>query len=749
MRTFLEFGCIGVLIRLFFPCNENRKYSSLFCGRVLMTSLYLGVALLLHILSASSGFAQPPVIETVSPSSAGIGETRSVTITLSGEMLPPQIDTAAIGIVSITGPAYSQATGEISAEFNFHGESTGYKDVVVTFTTPNGTETLTKENGFFIGATGSLTITILPQEAVTAGAKWNVDSGTFQTSGATVTGLAQGDHIVRFIPVAGWNPPDDMVVSISGETTREATYTVSTNTLTYPVVDTGQDFCSSDSEIIPCPSPGEPFYGQDAQHPGYQFSYQDNGDGTVSDLVTGLMWQKTIDTDGDGDIDADDKKTHTESRAYCENLTLGGYSDWRLPHIKELYSLIDFRGTDPSGYEGTDTSGLTPFIDDSVFDFNWGDTEANPPERLIDAQYASDTLYVDTAANNGSTLFGVNFADGRIKGYGLSAFNNEKTFYCQCVRENPAYGTNDFTDNGDGTITDNATGLMWSQNDNGQGVNWEDALAWVASQNTANYLGYNDWRMPSAKELQSIVDYERSPGTHSTAAIDPLFNATRITNEAGQDDYPYYWAGTTHYKYNGAADQAVYVAFGRAIGDYGNGWVDVHGAGAQRSDPKAPEPGVTYPNSYGPQGDSQRVYNYVRLVRDADAGTETGTLTVTIEPAEAVAQGAKWSIDSGVTWKDSGTSVTLDAGIAYTVTFKSITGFDSPEDVSGTIAGGANTVNRMYTASCTYSLSDIINLLNILTAGNDPGAWEDPVSDEKAEMKDVLFILQCLAGLRG
>ena len=53
--------------------------------------------------------------------------------------------------------------------------------------------------------------------------------------------------------------------------------------------------------------------------------------------------------DGDGDIEAKDKQTYAQAQTYCNNLNLAGYADWRLPGIKQLFSLIDFKGTDPSG----------------------------------------------------------------------------------------------------------------------------------------------------------------------------------------------------------------------------------------------------------------------------------------------------------------------------------------------------------------------------------------------------------------
>ena len=387
----------------------------------------------------------------------------------------------------------------------------------------------------------------------------------------------------------------------------------------YAVADTGQTKCYDATTEIACPSAGQAFSGQDAQVQGNQPSYTLSSDGmTVYDNVTGLTWQRSPDTNGDGSIKASDKLTWSQAQARPAALNAaryGGYSDWRLPTIKELYSLIDLRGTDPS-VSGTDTSGLTPFINTVYFQFAYGDTSAG--ERVIDSQYASSTLYV----GNTGLLFGVNFADGRIKGYGLTLNGAAKTFFVICVRGNTSYGANSFVANGDQTVTDNATGLMWSKADSGAGMNWESALAWVQTQNAANYLGHNDWRLPNVKELQGIVDYTRSPATTGSAAINVIFNATAITNEAGQSDYPFYWAGTTHASADGSGTAGAYVAFGRALGYMNGAWVDVHGAGAQRSDPKSGDP-ADWPTGNGPQGDAIRINNYVRLVRDAEPTSVT------------------------------------------------------------------------------------------------------------------------------
>ncbi|MGD2249366.1 MAG: DUF1566 domain-containing protein [Candidatus Methanofastidiosia archaeon] len=419
----------------------------------------------------------------------------------------------------------------------------------------------------------------------------------------------------------------------------------------YTVVDTGQNTCYNNSGKIFCPRPGEPFYGQDAQYHGVQPAYIDNNDGTITDLNTGLMWQKA----------PGDKVTYSEAAARAKTLTLGGYNDWRLPSIKELYSLILFSGTDPSG---PDVSTLNPFIDIQYFDFEYGDTHT---ERIIDAQYWSSTEYVSFTMNRDATVFGVNFADGRIKGYPRDTGPGEQPMrqFVRYVRGNPDYGINNFVDNGDGTITDRATGLMWMKNDSGMGMDWEDALACIKQKNEQNYLNYTDWRLPHAKELQSIVDYTRSPSTTNSAAIDPIFNSTSITDESGKKNYPFFWSSTTHVSANGSGVFAVYIAFGEALGYMrtltGNyELMDVHGAGAQRSDPKSGDPD-DWPHGNGPQGDVVRIYNYVRCVRDVSQSSEirppetqppetqpsTTQLPQTKPPSEPITQPPEHSEQSG------------------------------------------------------------------------------------------------------
>ena len=384
-------------------------------------------------------------------------------------------------------------------------------------------------------------------------------------------------------------------------------------TLNYKIVGTNVTACYDNLNVITCPvSSSAPFYGQNQ---GITPSYQNNGNGTISDMNTGLMWIQARGV----------KVTWDSAFILASQCNIGGFTDWRVPTIKELYSLIDFNG------RSAPTSNMCiPYIDSTFFGWKTGDTTIG--ERVIDAQDWSATKYKALTMQNDSTIFGVNFVDGRIKGYPQYQPGSNNTIkhklYVRFVRGNTNYGINNFLDNGDSTITDNATGLMWSKNDSRIGMNWQSALAWVQTKNTANYLGYNDWRLPTAKELQSIVDYTRCKDFTNSAAIDPVFNTTQISDEGGNVNWPFNWSNTTHRDNMGG----VYVCFGESLG-----WMkpmglsyyilfDVHGAGAQRSDPKS----GSYTNYFlgynqsgqpvyglGPQGDVIRINNYVRLVRTA------------------------------------------------------------------------------------------------------------------------------------
>lgn len=377
----------------------------------------------------------------------------------------------------------------------------------------------------------------------------------------------------------------------------------------YPIVGTNQTTFYGNSDEIAAPSAGMDFYGQNANYPGNTPLYHNNGDGTLTDIVTGLMWQQSFDHNEDGSIDYSDKLTYDEILNMMEEgVSFAGYDDWRLPSIKEMYSLILFSGRDISP-ESTNESSLTPFIDDDSFAFAYGDVDAG--ERIIDMQCATTNVYVSNEVEE--MVFGVNFADGRIKGYGTAGMGGGgKAFNYLLVRANESYGLNEFENNGDGTISDLATGLMWMQDDSGEAMLWEDALEYAENY---EFAGYNDWRLPDAKELQSIVDYSRSPASTNSAAIDPMFNCTEIINEAGVADYAFYYSSTTHANSSPTpGGAAAYVAFGRSLGNM-NGWIDVHGAGSQRSDPKTGDP-ADYAEGFGPQGDAIRIYNYVRLVRN-------------------------------------------------------------------------------------------------------------------------------------
>ena len=364
----------------------------------------------------------------------------------------------------------------------------------------------------------------------------------------------------------------------------------------YTIVHTGVTQAYDNQGSIDLPGKGSPFYGQDAHYLNNLPTYRDNGDGTISDLMTGLMWQQ----------DMGAKMTLSEAQAKLATLNKGAFSDWRIPNMKTLFSLALYTG------RVFGDKVMTPFIDTRYFKQEKGNTAVG--EREIDAQTWSSDLYTGvTMGHDAASRFGMNFVDGRVKSYPLmNRRKGEDTrMYFRFVRGNPEYGVNQFSKNTDGTVSDKATGLMWQQRDSEQTLDWSGALTYCGKLP----LGGNaDWRVPSIKELQSLVDYSRSPTATNSPAINPIFSTSQITNPDGKTNYPYYWSATTLLDGPKPGNQAAYLPFGIASAKVGGNIVDAHGAGAVRSDPKSGR-AEDYPKYFGPQGDMQLVYNYVRCVR--------------------------------------------------------------------------------------------------------------------------------------
>lgn len=367
-------------------------------------------------------------------------------------------------------------------------------------------------------------------------------------------------------------------------------------TPTFRVPGTGLTTCFDDAAPMACPARGQVFSGQDGSAPGPTPNLRDNGDGTATDLTSGLTWTRAV----------AGPMSWTDAQASAAALRTGGHADWRLPSIKELYTLIDFG----RGYFSTVATTSVPFLDTSVFDFAYA-----PGDRFFDVQLWSSTAYVATTMLNDATVFGVNFADGRIKGYPRyqpgSGGTVPQLMRVRYVR-GPAYGVTRITDNGNGTATDASTGLTWQAVDDGVARRWREALGYCVSLTLG---GATDWRLPDAKELHTIVDYTLAPAATGGAAIAPPLRVSTVES--------FFWSSTTIA--DGPPDakygKAVYFAFGRAFGTMevppGSGMrqkLDVHGAGAQRADFKAGDPAL-YPNGFGPQGDEVRIFNFVRCVR--------------------------------------------------------------------------------------------------------------------------------------
>ncbi len=296
-----------------------------------------------------------------------------------------------------------------------------------------------------------------------------------------------------------------------------------------------------------------------------------------------------------------------------------------------------------SGIMGSDMEGTTWFV---PYDFEIGlDESQTLGDRWMDRQIMSSTTYENYTMGTVTTVFGWNGVDGRIKGYPTN-----KTFYLYHVRNEdgsaPTYGMNMFVTvegetESDATVVDLATNREWTKYDGvwyynndesakawldantakqDGSMSWEEGLAFAVWANEVALGGYTDWRLPSSKELHSILDFSQNVGSTGYAAINPDYFYASMIDTFGVDNYGYY-VSSTLFTETGTGYDAVYVGFGMTLGSFDGIVFDVHGCGAQRDDPEAILDGDPddYPMiGYGPQGDDVRLYNMVRLVRTTD-----------------------------------------------------------------------------------------------------------------------------------
>lgn len=197
-------------------------------------------------------------------------------------------------------------------------------------------------------------------------------------------------------------------------------------------------------------------------------SFTDNGDGTVTDNNTGLMWQKT---DG-GEM------TFENAVKYCESLSLAGYNDWRLPVNHELFSL--------NKYDVSNPAVNTVYFVKTAAEYWWtGEVRADDASRV---------WVVNAGGGTGA----------HPKSETVSAGGTKK-IHVRAVRDpySTVFKTDHFTDLGDGTILDNYTGLIWQKVTSPISMTWEEALSYASG---LSLTGKKDWRLPTIKELQSLND---------------------------------------------------------------------------------------------------------------------------------------------------------------------------------------------------------------------------------------------------
>ena len=255
-------------------------------------------------------------------------------------------------------------------------------------------------------------------------------------------------------------------------------------------------------------------FGEDADYTINPPFFITNNNGTVTDTVTGLLWQQT---DG-GEM------TIENARIYVNTLTLAGFKDWRLPTAHESFSILNHQRVNPA-------------LDNTFF-------------TTTAAEYWWTS---DKQANDSTKIWCTNAGGGvgnHPKSETVSAGGTKK-FHVRAVRDvkTPANIACQFTDNRNGTVTDNLTGLTWQKIPKPDTISWESALVYAEN---LSFAGFSDWRLPNIKELQSINDEKLvnpsvSTVFFSTIGVKKYWSSTSLPNQTAKAWYLSTQFGVTTY----------------------------------------------------------------------------------------------------------------------------------------------------------------------------------------------------------
>ena len=253
--------------------------------------------------------------------------------------------------------------------------------------------------------------------------------------------------------------------------------------------------------------------------------FVDNGDGTITDMLTGLMWLKDGNCFGpqtwyDSLAKITDFNAHPDSYN-CQDYT-AHYTDWRLPNINELESLLNTEQEFPSTW--LNDQGFR----NVQYDWYWSSTTR---ATATNSAWSMSMMvgWVSSHSKGGTGVMGEYLLPVRSGQFGSPDHNypaniwktgQQISYYSGDdgdLQAGVSWPANRFADSGDGTVTDYLTGLMWVKDAGSPSIGtctigsmtWQDALDYVDCLNSNNYLSYNDWRLPNRKELYSLIDFSQ------------------------------------------------------------------------------------------------------------------------------------------------------------------------------------------------------------------------------------------------